>query len=90
MDWKSYIQSIAKAAALLLNPSCICTNLPFGHVWSTVPIFGVVLQVPHGLDLLDRVQKLVVSLVGSGLPYDLQALSHKGMLLASACSGKCS
>ena len=61
MDWKSYIQSIAKAASrkvgslysvqhsLLLNPYCICTNLPFGHVWSTVSIFGVVLQDPKGL-----------------------------------------
>ena len=49
MDWKPYIQSIAKVASrkmgflepsvsLLLNPSCIYTNLPFVHVWSTVPI----------------------------------------------------
>ena len=49
---------IGPSVSLLLNPSCICTNLPFGHVWST---FG------HGLDLLDRVQQRVVSLVGSGL-----------------------
>ena len=31
----------------------------------------------HGLDLLDGVQKRVVSLVGSGLSSDLQALSHR-------------
>ena len=31
----------------------------------------------HGLYLLDRVQKRVVSLVGSRLSFDLQALSHR-------------
>ena len=31
----------------------------------------------HGLDLLDRVQKRVVNLVGSGLSSDFQALSHR-------------
>ena len=37
---------------------------------------GVVLQGP-GLDLIDRVQKRVVNLVGSGLSSDLQALSRR-------------
>ena len=86
MDWKPYIQSISRlfqgkwapfigpSVSLLLNPSCICTNLPFGHVWSTVSD-----EAPrsNGLDLLDRVQKRAVSLVGSGLSFDLQALSHR-------------
>ena len=61
MDWKPYIQSIAKAASrkvgslfrahvsFLLNPSCIFTSPPFDHVWSTVPISGVVLLCPKGL-----------------------------------------
>ena len=30
---------IGPSVSLLLNPSCICTNLPFSHVWNTVPIF---------------------------------------------------
>ena len=89
MDWKLYIYSplsrrllhgkwasfIGPSLSSLLNPSCICTNLPFGHGWSTVPISGRGGGVPrsHGLDLLDRVQKRVVSLVISGLSSDLQA-----------------
>ena len=49
LDGKPYTQSIANVASrkvgssvslLLLNPSCICTNIPFGLLWSTVPIFG--------------------------------------------------
>ena len=31
---------IGRSVSLLLGPSCICTNLPFSHVWSTVPISG--------------------------------------------------
>ena len=43
---------------------------------STVRISGVVgAPRAHGLDLLDRVQKWAVSLVGSGLFSDLQALT---------------
>ena len=53
MDLKPYMQSIAtetsrkvgslkgSGVSLPLNPSCICTNLPFDRVWSTVPISGV-------------------------------------------------
>ena len=41
------------------------------HVWSTVPIWGGTSR-SHGLDLQDRVQKRVVSLVGSGLSAELQ------------------
>ena len=70
-NWAPFI---GPNVSLILNPSCICINLPFGHVWSTVPISGVVLQ---GHDLLDRVQKRVVSLVGSVRSSDLQALSHR-------------
>ena len=40
------------------------------HIWGGAPR-------SHGLDLLNRVQKRVVSLVGSGLSSDLQALSHR-------------
>ena len=40
---------IGPRVSLLLNPSCICTNLPFGHAWFMVPISGVVLQGPMGL-----------------------------------------
>ena len=89
MYWKRYIHSIAKAASikwapfigpsisLLPNPSCICTDLPFDHVWSTVPISEVMLQGLMGL----------IYLVGSGLSADLQALPHtRGMLLAPSCS----
>ena len=91
MDWKPYYSQLPRllqgklapfigpGISLLLNSSCSCTNLPFNHLWSTVPISGVVLQ---GLDLLDRVQKQGVSLVGSGLSSDLQG----GILLASPCS----
>ena len=64
------------------DPYCICTNLPFSHVWSTAYIWGGAPR-SYGLDRLDRVQKQVVSLVGSGLSSDLQA---RGMLLASATS----
>ena len=68
---------IGLSVSLLLNPSCICTNLSFGHVWSSVPIFGGGTPRSHGLGLLDRVQKRVVSIVASGLSSDLQALSHR-------------
>ena len=67
-----HCQGCFKGSGSLLNhPSCICTNLPFGYVWSTVPLSGVVLPRSHGLDLLDRTEKRVVSLVGSGLSSDL-------------------
>ena len=68
---------IGFSVSLLLDPSCICKNLPFDNVWSTVPISGVVLPRSYVLDLLDRVQKRVVRLVGSGLSSDLQALPHR-------------
>ena len=74
MDWKPYVQYIAKAASrkvgslgpsiwLLLIPSCICTNLPSSHICSTVLICGGASR-SHVLDLLDRVQNWVFSLVG--------------------------
>ena len=89
MDWKPYLQSIAKAASRkvgslyrsqhFLTPESIlylykCTIQPCmeycSHIWGGAPR-------SHVLDLLDRVQKRVVSLVGSGLSSDLQALSHR-------------
>ena len=55
LDWGSYIISIAKTAskkigALIhpikfLSPEVISTNLPYGHVWNTVVMSGLVLLV---------------------------------------------
>ena len=89
MDWKPDIQSIAKAASwkvgsryraqgfltpesiLYLYKSTIRPCMEYSsHIWGGAPR-------SHGLDLLDRVQKRVVSLVSSGLSSDLQALSHR-------------
>ena len=85
MDWKPYIQSIAKAASSKVGYQCFLTPESIldlfkstirpcmeycSHIWGGAPRF-------RGLDLLDRVQKRVVSLIGSGLSYDLQALSHR-------------
>ena len=89
MDWKPYIQSIATAASrnvgslyraqrsltpgsiLYLYKSTIRPCMEYcSHIWGGAPR-------SHGLDLLDQVQKQVVSLVGSGLSFDLQALSHR-------------
>ena len=58
------------------------------HIWGGTPRF-------QGLDLLDRVQKRVVNLVGSELSAGLHALSHRRDV-ASLCLfykyyyGKCS
>ena len=46
------------------------TIRPCSQIWDGAPR-------SHGLDLLDRVQKWVFSLVGSGLSSNLQALSHR-------------
>ena len=40
------------------------------HIWGGA-------SCSHGLDLLDRAQKWVVSLIGSGHSSDLQALSQR-------------
>ena len=97
MDWKSYIQSIAKAASgkvgslyraqrfltpesiLYLYESPIRPYMEYcSHIWGGVPR-------SHGTDLLDRVHKRVVSLVGFLLVYN--PCHTGGMLLASAsCS----
>ena len=57
LDWGSYIVSIAKAASKkigtlicsmkFLSPEerCISINLPYGHVWNTVVMSGLVLRV---------------------------------------------
>ena len=52
-----------------LTPESIL-YLYYSHIWGGAPR-------SHWLDLLDRVQKPVVSLVSSGLSSDLQALSHR-------------
>ena len=64
VDWKPYIQSITKllqgnwapfigsSISLLLNPSFFGTNLPFSHVWSTVPISGFGASWSHGMGLI--------------------------------------
>ena len=67
MDWKPYIQSIAKAASRkvgslyrfqrFLTPESICINLPFGHVCSHIWVGA---PRSHVLDLLDRGQKRAV------------------------------
>ena len=89
MDWKPYIQSIAKSASRkvdtlyraqrFLTPESILylyksTIRPCMEYSSH--IWG---DAPrsHGLDLLHRVQNRVVRLVGSGLSSGLQALSHR-------------
>ena len=89
MDWKPYLQSIANVASrkvgslyrahrfltpesiLYLYKSTIRPCMEYcSHIWGGVPR-------SHGLDLLGRVQKRVVSSVGSGLSSDFQALSHR-------------
>ena len=89
IDWKPYGQSIAKAASMkvgslhraqcFLTPESILylynsTIRPCmeycSHIWGGAPR-------SDGLDLLDQVQKRVVSLVGSGVSFDLRALSHR-------------
>ena len=89
MDWKPYIQSIVKAGSrkvvslyraqhfltpesiLYLFISTIWPCMEYcSHIWGGAPR-------SHRLDLIDREQKRVVSLVGSGLSSDLQALSHR-------------
>ena len=62
---------IGPSSSLILNPSCICTNLCMEycpHIWGGDRRY-------HRLDQLDQVQKRVVSLVDVGLPSNLQALS---------------
>ena len=107
MDRKPYIQFIVKAASrkmgslyrsqrfltpesiLYLYKSTIRPCMEYcSHIWDGAPR-------SHGLDLLDRVQKRVVSLVGSGLSANLQALSQRRdiaslRLFYKYCYGKCS
>ena len=44
LDWGSYIVSIAKTF-FLLRLLCISINLPYGHVWNTAVMSGLVLLV---------------------------------------------
>ena len=88
INWKPYIQFIAKAASrkvgslyraqhflthetiLYLYKSTIRPCMEYcSHIWGGATMSYV-------LDLLDRVQKQIVGLVGSGLA-GLQALSHR-------------
>ena len=87
MDWKPYIQSIAKAASskvgslfiaqrflspesiLYLYKSTIRPCMEYcSHIWGGAPM-------SKGLDLLDRVQKRVVNLVGKELCAGLHTVS---------------
>ena len=96
MDWKPYIQSIAKAASrkvgslfraqrflspesiLYLYKSTIRPCMEYcSHIWGGAPM-------SKGLDLLDRVQKRVVNLVGKELCAGLLTLSHRRNV-ASLC-----
>ena len=90
--WTHYI---GPSVSLLLNPflhldkSTIrpCMEYCF-HIWDGAPR-------SHGLDLLDRVQKRVVSLVDSGLSAGLQVLTRRmdvaNLGLFNKCYyGKCS
>ena len=90
MYWKPYYRPLPRLlqgkwtpflvpSVSFLNPESIlylykstirpCMECCF-HIWGGAPR-------SNGLDLLDRVQKWVVSLVGSGLSSDLQAMSHR-------------
>ena len=90
MDWKPYRQSIAKTASrkvgslyraqrfltpesiLYMYKSTIRRCMEYcSHIWGGA-------TRSHGIDLLDRVNKRVVSLVGSRFSTGLQALSHRG------------
>ena len=96
MDWKPYIQSIAKAASrkvgslfraqrflspesiLYLYKSTIRPCMEYcSHIWGGAPM-------SKGLDLLDRVQKRVVNLVGKELCAGLLTLPHRRNV-ASLC-----
>ena len=74
---------------LYLNKSTIWPCMKYcSHILGGAP-------KSHGFDLLDRVQKRVVSLVGCGLTSDCQALSHRRNvaslnLLYKYYYGKCS
>ena len=89
MDWKPYLQSIAKAASrkvgslyrsrryltpetiLYLYKSTIRPGMEYcSHIWGGAPKTG-------GLDLLDRVQKRIVNLIGPELSVGLQSLLHR-------------
>ena len=89
MDWKHYIQNIAMASSrkvgslyrsqrfltpetiLHLYKSTIQPCIEYcSHLWAGAP-------KSQGLDLLDRVQKRIVNLVGSELSANLQPLSHR-------------
>ena len=97
MDWKPYIQSIAKAASrkvgslfraqrflspesiLYLYKSTIRPCMEYcSHIWGGA-------HMSKGLDLLDRVQKRVVNLVGKNFVLVCLLCLTRGMLLASAC-----
>ena len=85
MDWKPYIQSIAKAASRKMGSLYRAQLFPFSwiHLVSVQIYNSAMYGVPggapksHVLDLLDRVQNRVISLVGSGQSSDWQALSHR-------------
>ena len=94
--WNPYIQSIDKADSRMLqgrsltyeailyhykSPIWPCMEY-CSHIWGGAPR-------SHGLDLQDRMQKRVVSLVGSRLSAGLQVLSHSLSLFYKYYYGKC-
>ena len=89
LDWKSYVQSIAKQASqrvgslfrsqryltkdalLYLYKTSIRPCMEYcSHLWSGAPKAGC-------LDLLDRVQKRMLNLIGVDLAHRLDPLSHR-------------
>ena len=80
MEWKLYIQSIAKADSRKVGPVFPFPESIFYLYESTIrPCMEYCSHIcggaprSHGVDLLDGVQKRVVSLVGSTLSAGLQA-----------------
>ena len=74
MDWKPLPRP---SVSLLLNTSCTCANLPFGHVWSTVPMSGWCSEVVWAWSARSSAEKRVVSLAGYALSAGLQTLSYR-------------
>ena len=89
MDWKPYIQSIAKGASRkvgsLYRAQCFLTPESILYLYKSTfrPYMEYCSHIwggdprSHELDLLDWLEKRVVILVGSGHSSDLQALSHR-------------
>ena len=89
LDWKPYVQSVAKQASQrvgslfrsqrYLTPETIM----YLNKATILPMYGVLLPYlewcpqPGGLNLLDRVQRRLVNLIGPVLLSTLQPLFHR-------------